>query len=347
MLTDRQKKIMIAIVEGYTSSNYAEPIGSSALAKHEDLNVSTATLRNEMALLEELGYLEKTHTSSGRIPTEKGYRLYVDELMNIDELEEELTDQVEQYFENSKLSTKDALEALIKSIVDNKEFNYGSVMLEKTAYNSSIKKISFVSLKNHRGVFIMVTDQGLVLHRETNIPEGLNVTSIENTVEYLDEKLHDVLLNDFKNAKGLEFINDDFFDYISNGYAVLELCLRNIRKLVEDKRKIIGQFNILNHPDFADLNLAQEYIECLKNESIYQIVEFDSGPLPVISSNNGNYISIKLGSENNLPIMKKCACITAYFESKNNTGAITIYGPLRMKYRHVISFLRCLVRNMK
>jgi hypothetical protein len=87
--------------------------------------------------------------------------------------------------------------------------------------------------------------------------------------------------------------------------------------------------------------------ECLKNESIYQIVEFDSGPLPVISSNNGNYISIKLGSENNLPIMKKCACITAYFESKNNTGAITIYGPLRMKYRHVISFLRCLVRNMK
>jgi heat shock gene repressor HrcA len=224
---------MIAIVEGYTSSNYAEPIGSSALAKHEDLNVSTATLRNEMALLEELGYLEKTHTSSGRIPTEKGYRLYVDELMNIDELEEELTDQVEQYFENSKLSTKDALEALIKSIVDNKEFNYGSVMLEKTAYNSSIKKISFVSLKSHRGIFIMVTDQGLVLHRETNIPEGLNVSSIENTVEYLDEKLHDVLLNDFKNAKGLEFINDDFFDYISNGYAVLELCLRNIRKLVD------------------------------------------------------------------------------------------------------------------
>ena len=149
MLTERQKKIMIAIVEGYTSSNYAEPIGSSALAQHEDLNVSTATLRNEMAILEEMGYLEKTHTSSGRIPTEKGYRLYVDELMNIDDLEDELTDQVEQYFENTKLSTKEALEALIKSIVDNKEFNYGSVLLEKTAFNSLIKKIAFVVFHSH------------------------------------------------------------------------------------------------------------------------------------------------------------------------------------------------------
>ena len=73
----------------------------------------------------------------------------------------------------------------------------------------------------------------------------------------------------------------------------------------------------------------------------------DAGLYAYMIDNNGNYISIKLGSENNLPIMKKCACITAYFESKNNTGAITIYGPLRMKYRHVISFLRCLVRNMK
>ena len=338
MLTDRQKRIMIAVVEGYTESPNAEPIGSSALSLYEGLDVSTATLRNEMALLEEMGYLEKTHTSSGRIPTEKGYRLYVEELMNIDDIQEELDEQVAQYFENSKLSKKETLSKLVESIVNNKDFNYGAVLLEKTAYNSLIKKIEFVYLKNRRGIFILVTDQGLVLHRETSIPEGINIQSIENTMEFL---------NDFKNAKVINITTDNFFDYISNAPAVLELCLRNIRKLVDDKRTIIGQYNVLNHHDFADLNLAQSYIECLKNGSIYQIVEFDAGPIPVIANDNNAAISIKLGSENNLEIMKKCACVTAYFKSKHHTGAITIYGPLRMKYRQVISFLKALVNNMK
>ena len=347
MLTDRQKRIMIAVVEGYTEGPNAEPIGSSALSLYEGLDVSTATLRNEMALLEEMGYLEKTHTSSGRIPTEKGYRLYVEELMNIDDIQEELDEQVAQYFENSKLSKKETLSKLVESIVNNKDFNYGAVLLEKTAYNSLIKKIEFVYLKNRRGIFILVTDQGLVLHRETSIPEGINIQSIENTMEFLNEKLHDVLLNDFKNAKVINITTDNFFDYISNAPAVLELCLRNIRKLVDDKRTIIGQYNVLNHHDFADLNLAQSYIECLKNGSIYQIVEFDAGPIPVIANDDNAAISIKLGSENNLEIMKKCACVTAYFKSKHHTGAITIYGPLRMKYRQVISFLKALVNNMK
>ena len=347
MLTDRQKKIMIAVVEGYTDSPNAEPIGSNVLSKYEGLDVSTATLRNEMALLEEMGYLEKTHTSSGRIPTEKGYRLYVEELMNIDDIQEELDEQVAQYFENSKLSRKETLEKLVESIVNNKDFNYGAVVLEKTAYNSLVKKIDFVYLKNRRGIFILVTDHGLVLHREVLIPEGINIQSIENTIEFLDEKLHNMLLNDFKSAKTINIQTDNFFDYISNAPAVLEICIRNIRKLVDDKRIIIGQYNILNHHDFADLNLAQEYINCLKDGSIYQIVEFDAGPIPVIATKETTGVSIKLGTENNLNIMKKCACVTAYFTSKHHTGAITVYGPLRMKYRQIISFLKALVNNIK
>lgn len=347
MLTERQKKIMVAIVEGYTESPTAEPIGSNILSQHEDLQVSTATLRNEMALLEELGYLEKTHTSSGRIPTEKGYRLYVEELMDIEDFQADLDDQVAAFFENSKLSVKETLELLVEKIVNNKDLNYGAVILEKTAYNSLIKKIDFVYLKNRRGIFILVTDQGLVLHRETQIPEGINIQSIENTVEFLNDNLHDLLLNDFKNAKNIAISQNQFFDYITNAQAVLELIFRNIRKLVDDKVKIIGQYNILNHYDFADLELAQEYIDCLKNETIYQVAEFDGGPIPVISSSNSDAISIKLGSENYLNIMKKCACITAYFKNNEYTGAITIYGPLRMRYRQIIAFLKALVNNMK
>lgn len=347
MLTERQKKIMIAIVETYTKSDTLEPIGSSALSKIEGLDVSTATLRNEMASLEEMGYLDKTHTSSGRIPTEKGYRLYVDELMNIDLLQDEIDEQVYNYLENSHISKKEACEQLLKNAIESKEFNYGCVFLEKTAYNSRIKKLCFVYLKNHQGVFLMVTDKGLVLSRIASIPEGINATNVENTIDYLNEKLHDLLLNDFKLAKEIVLTNDGFFDYMPNPEAVLELCIRNIQKLVEDKKKVIGQYNLLSHPEFQDITIAQEYLECLKNESIYQIVEFDNGPLPVISSNNNPSVTIKIGSEHLVNVLKNCSSITVFYQSKESTGAITVFGPLRMKYRYLTSLLIAIAKNMK
>ena len=193
----------------------------------------------------------------------------------------------------------------------------------------------------------MVTDQGLVLSREVNIPEGINITNISNVTTYLDEKLHDDLLNDFKNAKRFEFSDEGFFDYMSNALAVVEFCIHNFQRLVDDKKTIIGQYNILKHHDFADLQLAQEYLETLKNESIYQIVEFDNGPIPVIGNLDNANITIKIGSEHSLKVMQHCSSITAYYQSRNGTGAITVFGPLRMKYRYVVALLNGIVQNMK
>ena len=296
MLTDREKKILKAIVETYTESDNAEPVGSHTLMKMDEFSkYSSATLRNEMAELENLGYLDKTHTSSGRIPTELGYRLYVDELMDPEGLEDEFNEQINQFFEVNHVSRKEIIKTLVKLIVDNKDFNYGAIILEKTAFNSCIKRLSFAATKNHKGVFVLITDQGLVLHKEVNIPEGISSTNIEKTVNYFDEKLKDVLLNDFKNASKIKIPDDGFFDYMSNAEAVVEFTLRNIYLLVEDKRSIIGQFNILNHHDFADIETAQEYLDSLKDNSIYQIVEFDNGPLPVISSIESKNITVKIG----------------------------------------------------
>lgn len=219
--------------------------------------------------------------------------------------------------------------------------------LEKTAYNSRIKKLDFVYLKDHRGIFLLVTDNGLVLTKEVLIPENINVSNVENTMIFLNEKLHDVLLNDFKLAKKLEIINDGFFDYMTNPQASIEICLRSILSLVEDKKTLIGQYNILNHQEFNDIVRAQEYLERLKDGSIYDIVDFDDGPVPSIGTANGNSISIKIGHQNKLRILKSCAVITAIYQSKNGTGAITVYGPLRMKYRFVIALLNAITENMK
>lgn len=346
MLTERQKNIMIAIVEAYTENEFAEPIGSGTLTKQEGLNFSTATLRNEMAALEEMGYLEKTHTSSGRIPTEKGYRLYVDSLMDVDYLTFELDDQVEKYFNDQKESKVVAAEKLLTQVIDNKDFNYGAIFLEKTAYNSRLKKIDFIHLKNYRGIFLMVTDHGLVLHREIQVPEGISIKNIENTVEYLNEQLHDILLNDIKNAKNITITNQGFFDYMTNAPLVLEFVLRNILRLVEDKKKVIGPYNILKHNDLGDITFAQNYLDSLKNESIYQIVEFDSGPLPVLSSTETMQVSVKIGSEIGLSSLKTCSAVTAIYQSSLGTGAITVFGPMRMKYRYIIAILSGIIKNM-
>lgn len=347
MLTERQKKILTSIVESYTESSNAEPVGSHTLMKMEGLsNYSSATLRNEMAELENLGYLEKTHTSSGRIPTEKGYRLYVDELMDTSGINEELNEQINQFFESNHLSKKEMINSLVRMIVNNNDFNYGAIILEKTAYNSKIKRIDFVPLKNHNGVFVLITDQGLVLHKELPIPDGINVSNIEKTIKYLDESLHDCLLNDFKKATTFKVPTEGFFEYMGNAEAVLELCLRSIFTLVEDKKTLIGQFNVLNHEDLADFNTAQEYLDCLKDGTIYDIVEFDNGPLPVISSDDSTNITVKIGHENKVGVMKKCSAITAIYQSKHGTGAITIYGPIRMKYKYIIAALATIVRNV-
>ena len=347
MLTERQKNIMIAIVEAYTESSVPEPIGSSTLTKLQGLNFSSATLRNEMAALEEMGYLEKTHTSSGRIPSEKGYRLYIDELMNIEPMMPELDEQVNNFLCNVKGSKSEAVYELIKNIISSKEFNYSAVTLEKTAYNCLIKKVDFVHLHNHRGLFILVTDNGLVFSKEALIPENIHIKNVVQTMEFLNSNFHNMLLNDFKNAKRFEIVSNGFFDYMSGSEAVIELCLRNMKELVKDKKSLIGQYNILNHPEFENIQTAQAYLDCLKTNDIYKIVEFDNGPIPVIGLQENVGISIKIGHENALPIMQNCSTITAYYESKNGTGAITIYGPLRMKYRYVIALLSAIVRSIQ
>lgn len=344
VLTERQKKILITIVEAYTENKIPEPIGSSTLTQNEDLNVSSATLRNEMAALEDMGLLEKTHTSSGRVPTELGYRVYVDELMNVDSVAIEMEEQVEAYMEeHSKLTKKEAAIELIKTVIDQSDINYGAIILEKTAFNSRIKKIDFTYIHHHRGIFLLITDHGLVLYKEVALPEGINVTSIEKTVAYLNEKLQGVLLNDFKSATVFEIKNDGYFDYVTNADLSIEFVIRNIRLLVDDKKQVIGQFNVLHHPDFADIGFAQEYLETLKNNTIYKMAEFDNGPLPVLSSLDSN-ISIKIGHENGLPVFNNFSFITAYYQSKNGTGSITIYGPIRMKYRLIVSLLNGIIR---
>ena len=353
-LSQRKKDILTIIVETYTENENLDPIGSSELLKKLGVNVSTATLRNEMAELEELGYLEKTHTSSGRIPTAKGYRLYFDELLVLDDLQG-ITEFVRSKMEQTKLPKAQACRKVLEELLNKEELNYSALLLEKTAYNSSIAKIVFVPTNNNQGVFILVTNRGQIYHNETYISKNLNIADIERTVAFFDENFHGLLLNDFKNARKIEINNFDFFNYISNSEDIVKFVIINLNKLLADKKEIICPYNILKHSDFSDIRFAQSYLNEINNNNIFQLINFDGEPLPVIGSSNQVNISVKVASEHNthniseenISLFKNFSSITAYYSTKEGTGAITVYGPVRMKYKSVIAILSAIVCNLK
>ena len=198
MLSNRQKLVLKAIIEEYVKTN--EPVGSRTLSKRSELSFSPATLRNDMADLEDYGYLEKTHTSSGRIPSEKGYRLYVEEIIKEKDDEHYAFPMIDEIFTRRNLTKEEAINESMALVSD--LTNYASIVLGQTAYNSRIKKLQFLSLQGQLAIIMMVTDQGHVESKKIIVPEGLSVKEIERVVNVLDEILHDCLVSEINDKLG-------------------------------------------------------------------------------------------------------------------------------------------------
>ena len=210
MLSERQKLVLIAIVEEYVKTN--EPVGSLALSKRPELNFSSATLRNEMAALEEMAYLEKTHTSSGRIPSEKGYRLYVQEIIMRRQNEDLEFPMIDEIFERPNVTKEEAITEAMELVTE--LTNYASIVLGKTAYNSRVKKLEFISLKENQAVILLVTDQGHVESKRILVPMGVSIRELEKTIQVLNEVLHNCLVSDIENYLLSETSNDEINDYL-------------------------------------------------------------------------------------------------------------------------------------
>ena len=322
MLTERQRLFLIAIVEEYVKNN--EPVGSLALCKRPELNFSSATLRNEMAYLEEMGYLEKTHTSSGRIPSQRGYRLYVEDVImrkNNDEVNFPLIDKI---FERPFITREEAIAESVELVTE--LTNYATIALGKTAYNSRVKKLEFISLKENYAVILMVTDQGHVESKRIVVPYGLSVREIEKTINVLDKALHNCLVSDIKSHLLNDF-HSELVDAFINAFT----------DMVSDRYHISGKYNILAQPEFQDPTKVRAFLEAIDKRDILRIVKSDSMG-----------INIRIGQENELKIMRDCSVITVPYETNSGSvGAITVFGPTRMEYNKVIPLLEYIAKNMK
>lgn len=332
MLTDRQLLIFQVIVDDFIRS--AQPIGSRSLSKKEDISYSSATIRNDMADLEELGFLEKTHTSSGRIPSEKGYRFYVDHLLSPQKLDQHDMKSVKSIFAERLYELEKIVQKSAKILSE--LTNYTSIVLGPAVRENKLKKIQIVPLNKETAIAIIVTDKGHVDNRMFHLPETLDASDIEKMVNILNERLTGVPLEDL-NDKIYKEVATLLRQHIRNYDSMLHAFADTLKIPSNEKVFFGGRTNILSQPEFHDIEKVKNLLNMIEHEkNMYDLIR-----------KNPTGIHVKIGKENNNSAMENCSLITAtYSVGEEQLGTIAILGPTRMEYSRVISLLQMISQDL-
>ncbi|MED1468304.1 heat-inducible transcriptional repressor HrcA [Bacillus salipaludis] len=332
MLTDRQLLILKVIVDDFIRS--AQPVGSRSLSKKEEILFSSATIRNEMADLEDLGFLEKTHTSSGRVPSEKGYRYYVDHLLSPEKLNQHDVSIIqslfaERIFEFEKIIQKSA--KILSELT-----NYTSIVLGPAASINKLRKIQIIPLNKETAVAIFVTDTGHVENRTFYLPSSVDASDLEKTVNILNERLTNVPLEEL-TGKIYKEVALLLKQHIHNYDFMMKTITESLKMPVNEKLFLGGKTNMLSQPEFHDLSKIRGLLTMIDQEDwLYNLIRKESEGL-----------NVKIGRENEISAMENCSLITAtYSVGAEKLGTIAILGPTRMEYSRVISLLQLLSKDL-
>ena len=330
-MDERKKKILQAVIDEYV--NTAEPVSSAALVEKYGLNYSSATVRNELAELEKSGYLDKTHTSSGRVPSEKGYRFYVDELIKEDDISLE-----EMKYIQSKLSTKvNEIEDLAKIATStlSEITHYTTVAIGPKVETQLIEEIKFVLLGTRMLMVVIVTDSGLV--KETIIKYDEDIT--QSQVETLNN-----LFNSKLKGKPLSKIDKPMEEYILSeiNYSidVIKPIIDQINKIVDEAETIYleGANKAFDLPEFKSLELAKNFVNVLDEKELM---------LDILDSGMAKDINVYIGDENDKEELKDFSVVTfKHSIGDKELGTIGIIGPKRMNYSKVISVMKYISKKI-
>lgn len=324
----RKINILRAIIEAYI--DMPTPVGSRTLSKDYDLGVSSATIRNEMADLEDLGFLNKPHQSAGRIPSDKAYRFYVDEIYeNFGSFEDKLTSE----------KIKDEI---LRSANNHEEFYKKTVSLladisNCTAYlvapernDTEIKRIVLVKLSEWEALLVLIGNKG-VLERYTLEIEGLN----DEEIYYIEEKLNEKITGiDFNKIKSLKIsLSDDYVKHARFISNIIKLASGFNKKVSSVEIYYDGLTNILNFDEYKDLEKAREFMNLVEDkDSLFEILH---------ENNFSRDIEVVIGEENSASLMKENTIIRANFNLSNDTfGSIGIIGPVRIDYSRLFKLLK-------
>ena len=325
-LSERKKKILRAVVESYVQS--AEPVGSKAILELADLNVSSATIRNELADLTEQGYLEQPHTSAGRIPSPKGYRLYVNELMEEQRLSIEETRQINEAL-HLKMKELDKVIDQAGRMVSQLT-NYPAFALAGGARRTTIRRFDLIMVDENSFIVVVMTDNNVVKNKLIHLPTELSEPQLQ---------LLTTLLNSSFVGKSLDELTPELMRVAEHAagssYGLISLVVSFAMEVLDDMENspvyTAGTSHILNHPEYQDVGKAKKLMNYLSGDQVQSLA------LPTMGDENTR---ILIGPENVADELKDTSVVLASYDIGDGMrGVIGVVGPTRMDYAKVAAKL--------
>lgn len=331
-MDERKIKILQAIINDYITT--AEPVGSRTLAKKYNLGISSATIRNEMADLEEMGYLEHLHTSSGRKPSNKGYRLYVDKLMQLTSLSLEEEILIKNQILNAALYEVDKVIKQATQLLSELT-KLTCIVKAPSARKSFLKSIQLISVDSSNILAVIITDTGLIKNTIIRIRKPISSDILYELSNILNAKLKNLTIEEI-NLSVINSIKTDLVNYEEIFDAIIPALYESLNEEENSEVYLEGTTNILNYPEYNDIDKAREFLHLMDNKKIVQRL-----------LNTTNPISISIGDENYIEGVKDCTVISGtYGVRERSLGAIGVIGPTRMNYGKVVSLLSEIVKEI-
>ena len=321
MLTDRQNRLLKLIVEKYVKNPV--PVGSKSISK---------TIRNEMGILEDKGLLEKTHTSSGRVPSEAGYRYYVDNLMELKKMNADDMLKLQIVFKNQQLALSDVITKSLQVISD--MTNYTTVVLGSTSHENLLKQIEVVPIDEESMIVIIVTDRGHVEHKNITL-KNVALDDVKKTVNLINNLISGTPIDEVSSK--LEFeIKPIIGKYVKQHEQLYNAFYHVFTDFTNQEVNVVGRGKMLEQPEFSS------NIETVKN--VFNKLE-DKELLKKVEEDADNNIKVYIGNENHID--SDVTVIKTKFKRGKQEGTIAIIGPKRMEYERVVNMLEYLKKNIE
>lgn len=326
-LNERKRKILRTIIDDYISS--AMPVGSKTIAEQLGMRISSATIRNEMSELEELGYLEQPHTSAGRIPSDKAYRMYVDQLLEIASLSAEDAEFIKGYYDERMHETQGILEGAAKAISN--ATDYVSLIMPPQLKSVAIKHIQLVPVSERAALAVVVTDAGII--KDTPVILESNATPAQ--LEDASHLLNKIFAGRQISEGNMLRINDIYNEIQGQREIFTQITDFLTSRLNPGHREILigGAAKLLAHPEYAtDLDAARNMLQLLDSKEQLRDILLEQPDME---------IRVRIGAENHNANMHDCSVVTATYRLGGRVmGRLGVIGPVRMNYGRVLQVIK-------
>ncbi|MBN1572050.1 MAG: heat-inducible transcription repressor HrcA [Deltaproteobacteria bacterium] len=322
---DRAREVLLAVIDDFIK--HGEPVGSRTVSKRKDIDVSSATIRNIMSDLEEIGFLTQPHTSAGRVPTDNAFRFYVDSLIKVSDLTRSEELEIERSVRPQSSDIKDVIKETSRVLSEMSQ--YIALVSTPSFTDTVFRQIDFVRLTGSKILTILVSSSGMIYNKIINAEEELDQEKLDWMSRYLNDVLSDLTLVEVR-GKILEEMQKEKNLYDELLIKALSISDKVINEeIIDDEIFIEGSANIFSHPEFTDINKMKRIFMAFENK--HYLLKL----LEKVAKANG--IKVFIGSESKIKYISDCTIIASPYEKGGQVlGSIGVIGPMRMDYAKII-----------